>query len=123
MIEFKLLVAGGREFNDYSLLNQEIIKISKELNANRKVSLSIVSGMARGADALGVRFARQYDLTLYEFPADWDRHGRSAGYIRNVEMEKACDGALIFWDGSSRGTKHMINLMSKTNKPFKVIRY
>lgn len=51
------------------------------------------------------------------FPADWEKYGRKAGYLRNDQMARYTDVAIILWDGQSRGTKHMIDLMMKYDKP------
>lgn len=69
----------------------------------------IVSGTARGADRCGEELARQYNIPLKQFPADWDTHGKKAGYLRNTQMAQYADAALIVWDGVSRGTRHMVD--------------
>lgn len=121
MQEFKLIVAGGRDFTDYEKAKEEIIRLAEgELGP---FAVSIVSGMARGADALAVRFAREMNIRLHEFPADWSSHGKAAGFMRNKEMAEAADGLLAFWDGHSRGTQHMIQTMEQMGKPVRIIRY
>lgn len=92
-----------------------------EIIGNRKVT--IISGGARGADSLAVRYAKDYGHNLKVMPADWDKHGKSAGYIRNSEMLKLCDGLIAFWDGESTGTGHMIEIARKAGKEVHVIRY
>lgn len=121
MTEFKLIVAGGRDFADYEKLSRVLFAMAEVELADKAVS--IVSGMAKGADALGVRFAKENSVTLYEFPACWDKYGKSAGYRRNDEMGNFADGLLAFWDGESKGTKNMIEFMKKLGKPTTVIRY
>ena len=121
MKEFKLIVAGGRDYMDYEHLSRVLFAMADNEFADIKVS--IVSGMAKGADALGVRFAREYGIKLYEFPADWNTHGKSAGFRRNQEMARFADGLLAFWDEASRGTAHMIDCMRFTKKPVHVVRY
>lgn len=106
--EFKLIVAGGRTFNDYQRMETKLIELAE--NEYKNHAISIVSGMARGADALAVRFAHEYNVQLYSFPADWDGLGMSAGYERNKQMAQFADGLLAFWDKRSRGTRHMIRL-------------
>lgn len=120
-MELKVIVAGGREFNDYDLASKAIMELANETFPDREVS--IVSGMARGADALGVAFARNHSVQLYEFPAHWDKYGKRAGFMRNEEMGKFADVLLAFWDGKSPGSKHMIEYMKKLNKPVYVIPY
>jgi|ERR1039458_1423661 hypothetical protein len=68
----------------------------------------IISGAARGADALGERWACEHAIPLVRMPADWDAHGRRAGYLRNLEMAKQAQALIALWDGTSRGTAHMI---------------
>jgi hypothetical protein len=119
--EFKLIVAGGRDFNDYDLLSRVLIAIADVELADKAVS--IVSGVARGADQLGLEFARHHDVKLYAFLADWDKYGKRAGFLRNEEMGQFSDGLLAFWDGKSRGTKHMIDYMHSLNKPVIVHQY
>lgn len=99
---FKVIIAGSRDFNDYELLK----KLVSHTLVNQQ-DVEIVSGGARGADALGERYAKEHGLSLKRFPADWE-HGKSAGYIRNAEMAKYGDALIAFWDLKSKGTKHMI---------------
>jgi YspA, cpYpsA-related SLOG family len=117
----KVIVAGGREFNDYSLLEQKLIRF---LHPKYKPSdVEIVSGGARGADKLGERFAKEKGCHLKVMNAEWDKYGKSAGYRRNAEMAKYADACVIFWDGASLGTKHMIDLANREGIPLRIIRY
>ena len=118
MKELRIIIAGSRDFNDYELLKKSAIE-----NITKKTMLPdltrIVSGGARGADTLGERFANEMGLEISRFIPDWDGLGKRAGYVRNAEMAKFAveddnDGMLIaFWDGKSRGTKHMIDLAKR----------
>ena len=104
----RIIVAGGRDFGDYSLLATSLDKIF-ELYQN----IEIVSGHARGADQLGEQYAREHDLPCAVFPAEWKRFGKQAGFIRNAHMLenalKASPLVVAFWDGRSHGTEDMIN--------------
>lgn len=78
----------------------------------------IVSGGAQGVDAMACGIALTFGLRFTEMPADWERHGRRAGYLRNEDMalyakETPPGGLVAAWDGVSRGTKHMIDLAKK----------
>lgn len=122
--EFKLIVAGGRDFNNYDLLCNELMELADDPLKLGPYEVSIVSGMARGADALAVQFARTHGVKLYEMPADWNGpHGKGAGYARNVQMSRFADGLLAFWDGKSRGTRHMIDTMRNAGKFIHLITY
>ena len=117
---YKLVVAGCRDFHDYSVASSEIHKHLQELDAD--YSVIIVSGCAEGADKLGERYASEHNLTVDRFPAEWDKYGKYAGPRRNAQMAQVADAVLVFWDGKSKGTKNMIENAKKANKPCTVIR-
>jgi len=119
MDEYKLIVAGTRTFTNYQLLSDTINNIIKVINRDT----AIVSGMAPGADKLGYRYGLLNNIKVYEFPANWTGLGKKAGYIRNTEMGKFADALLVFWDGKSNGTKHMMDYMKQLNKPVYLIKY
>lgn len=127
----RVIIAGSRDFNDYDILKQETLKIitglkSRGYNTKRE-NVEIISGTARGADQLGERFAKEFNLGLARFPADWSI-GKRAGYLRNAEMSKYAKqdeeiGVLIaFWNGS-KGTKHMIDLATKDGLKVYVVKF
>lgn len=121
---FKLLIAGGREFNDYFKLKEEANKIIRNVDGK----IVIVAGGARGADNLAKLFAREKNYDYEEHPADWDTYGKSAGYRRNVEMAKSIlkskDGALLaFWDKQSKGTYNMIDIAKSNHIPTTIVNY
>lgn len=115
----KIIVAGGRDFSDWDLLEQELDYLYGLFNS----PLDVVCGEARGADSLGKKWALENSLTVHSFPADWDKHGKSAGYVRNAEMADFAGSLVAFWDGKSRGTKMMIDLALKKGLLVKVVRY
>lgn len=118
---FKVIVAGGRNFSDYSLLKEKLDSILSEKRKTHQIY--IVSGMARGADSLGERYANENGFNILGFPAEWDAYGKSAGIRRNVEMAKAGDALVAFWDGNSKGTKHMIETAREKKLLIRIIRY
>lgn len=115
----KLIIAGGRTFNDYELLEKEASAYVSELQ--KLDEIQIVSGGAKGVDTLGERFAQERILDLKIFEADWSKFGRSAGPKRNAEMADYATHLLSFWDGESKGTKSMINLAKKKGLEVKII--
>lgn len=118
----KLIIAGGRTFNDYDGLLEVINELIEEGSIPEE-GLEIVSGMAIGADSLGIQLAEDNDLVLHEFPANWDKHGNFAGYKRNMDMGRFADVLIAFWNGESKGTKHMIEYMKSLKKPVFVYMY
>ncbi|WIC41565.1 hypothetical protein [Salmonella phage SP154] len=118
----KLIVAGGRDFTNMSRMDAEIKTLV--LNGTLPDNAELVCGMARGADATARNLWKTYyGLPVHEFPADWDKHGKAAGFIRNTEMAEFADFLVAFWDGSSRGTAHMIATMQHLRKPYIIINY
>jgi hypothetical protein len=118
---FKVIIAGSRGFSNYKLLREQCNKFLRE---KRKTSnIIIVSGHARGADTLGEEYAQDEGLDLEIYLAQWDKFGKSAGYRRNEQMAEVADALIAFWDGSSRGTKHMIDIMNKKNLLVRVVEY
>ena len=81
----------------------------------------MVSGGARGPDTLGVLWARDNGIEIKEFLPDWDKYGKSAGFIRNTQIVEAADLVIAFWDGVSRGTKDSIDKAEKMGKRVAVI--
>lgn len=105
----KLIIAGSREFDNYQLM----IDTLKAEGFNSNTVTTVVSGGAHGADKLGERWAVSQCLPIARFPADWDAHGKRAGFIRNSEMAEYADACIVFWNGTSKGTKHMIDVAKR----------
>ena len=122
----KLIIAGGRDFEDKVLATMEFNKFCAELNADLSKAnpvTEIVSGGARGADRVGEYVALLHRIPVKKFIPDWDGLGKKAGHVRNAEMGEYADALLAFWDGKSRGTKHMINYARKKGLKVKVVYY
>lgn len=113
----KLIVAGGREFSDVSLVYK---KLDEHIAG---ADVLIISGGARGADTLALDYAADRGLPIKIMPAEWEARGKGAGYIRNSAMADEADELIAFWDGESRGTKHMIDTMLAKAKPVVVVPY
>lgn len=115
-----VIVAGGRDFSNYIMLvawlDYYLIHLNKE-------DLTIISGMARGADSLAVSYANERDIKVIRMPANWDLYGKRAGYIRNDEMANVADMLIAFWNGQSRGTLNMITTMKRMGKMCNVVKY
>ncbi len=111
----KVIIAGGRNFEDFDKLCQVCDEFLQDQN-----KVEIVSGAYKGADLLGERYAAERNHTIKQFPADWRRYGKSAGHKRNIEMAAYADALIAFWDGESKGTKHMIELATQAGLIVKV---
>lgn len=119
---FFLLVAGSRTFWDYKLLCDKL-----DFFLKNKKEVTIVSGHCpHGADALAEKYAYERGIPLKLFPANWNKYGKRAGFVRNEEMHKFISnqkdrGVVLFWDGKSLGTKHSFSLAQKYNNKLKVV--
>lgn len=121
MDNFKVIIAGSRGFSNYKLLREQCNKFLRE---KRKTSnIIIVSGHARGADTLGEKYAQDEGFALEIYTAQWKKLGKQAGYRRNEQMAEVADALIAFWDGSSKGTKHMIDIMNEKNLLVRVVEY
>lgn len=121
MDNFKVIIAGSRGFSNYKLLREQCNKFLRE---KRKTSnIIVVSGHARGADTLGEKYAQDEEFALEIYPAQWKKFGKRAGYRRNEQMAEVADALIAFWDGSSKGTKHMIDIMNEKNLLVRVVEY
>ena len=114
----KVIIAGGRDFNNKKLLFDTMDNFIK----NNEV-IEIVCGCARGADSIGEEWAKSRKISIKYFPANWNEFGKRAGFIRNHQMGNYADFLVAFWDGKSKGTKDMIDYMQKLGKHGTVIKY
>lgn len=117
---YKVIIAGGRDFNNYELLNEKVNEVLAVKKADFQIE--IVSGTAKGADSLGEHYARHNNYLIKRFFPDWSI-GKSAGYIRNKEMAQYAEACICFWDGSSKGTKQMIDLATAYQLALAVFKY
>jgi hypothetical protein len=129
----KVIIAGGRDFTNYNLLKSKCDKIL----SNQK-DIEIISGEASGADKLGEQYSEENNLKLKTFPANWNdfsepckikyrkngsKYNALAGHVRNQKMADYADALIAFWDGSSTGTKDMIDRAKKSNLIIRIINY
>ena len=99
----RLLVCGGRDFEDQARLN----RVLAELHLRHNITC-IIHGGARGADMLAGTWAICSHIQYEVYHADWKRYGRAAGHMRNTEMlvRGRPDAVLAFPGG--RGTANMV---------------
>jgi len=108
----KLIIAGSRN------IFPTTIQISEAFDHYSIPEPSeIVSGSAAGVDAFGEQWAMHYGIDLVMFPANWKRHGKAAGPIRNAKMADYADALLLIWNGHSPGSRNMKQQMIDRGKP------
>ena len=116
----KILVCGGRGFNDWLSVHKILhpyLNGSKVVNDGDHTSytLEIISGMAKGADQIAAKYAKQYGLKLHKYHADWGKYGKKAGPIRNQQMLDEGKPDLVIAFPGKAGTRDII-MRSKRNK-------
>ena len=100
----KVLVCGGRDFCDLSMLVLELDMI----NMSADPITMLIHGDAAGADRLSGDWAVARGVPVKAVPARWKEHGRAAGPIRNGEMLKLLPDLVVAFPGG-RGTENMIS--------------
>ena len=119
-------MAGTRTFADKDLLEKAL----DEWVNGKDVEFILLGGGRHkvgknhtGADYLAEKWAESRRFPRRIFHADWDRHGKAAGPLRNRGMLKEADALIVFWDGESPGTKDILQGAKKKGIPVKVVKF
>lgn len=121
----KVIIAGSRGVTDLAQIYDAVV-------ASKFDVTEVVSGTAKGVDKLGEVYASQTLIPVKRFPAQWKDlevpgavikqgqygpYNALAGFHRNQRMAEYADALIAVWNGTSNGTKHMIEYMYKCEKP------
>jgi hypothetical protein len=122
----KIIIAGSRSFRNYPLMKEQMYYFTRNLDhieifSGGQVSTDPATNEKYGADYLGELYAHAYGFTLWRFPADWEKYGRKAGYLRNLTMAEQATHLITFWDGKSPGTKMMIDIARRKKLKIEII--
>lgn len=123
----RIIVAGGRKFDDYETVVKELDEFLDGIDLS---NVEIVSGRAIGTDRLGERYAEEHGIPCAKFEAEWFKLGRRAGIVRNGQMADYAskdpynEGVLFaFWNGTSKGTKNMIDQANDIGLDVHIVKY
>lgn len=118
MNEFRVLVCGGRDYDNRERLFKVLDKALKAATLAER-SFTLVHGGARGADSLAGLWAsiRQEYVTVRVYEADWQTHGRAAGPIRNKKMFTSEQPDVIIAFKGGNGTAHMMKIGREAGVP------
>jgi hypothetical protein len=108
----RVLVCGGRDFDDSPLIFAELDR----LHALHRFA-TLIEGAARGVDTIAGEWARSRGVELVEYPAKWEAEGRHAALIRNERMLREGKPDLVVAFPGKRGTFHMCLLATKAGLP------
>lgn len=113
----RVLVCGSRHFDDEALMRAVMIDEGPRFPGD-----VLIHGDAKGADKLSEKFICSY-VKVERYPADWNKHGKAAGPIRNKQMleEGKPDLVIAFLAPNSKGTKNMIEQAEKTGIPVRIV--
>ena len=103
----RIIVAGSRGVQDEELI---FSFLDKSFGKSIDKIQYVINGMAKGPDTIGGKWGKARGINVKEMPADWDKYGKQAGYLRNVDMANDATHCIIFWDGISPGSKHMLDI-------------
>lgn len=110
----KILVTGSRDWTDFQKVQREIFRALYETKTPYTEAALIHGDCPTGADAIADRYGRETGMHVLPFPADWNRWGKSAGFVRNAEMVNLDpDICLAFIRNGSRGASMTANLAEK----------
>ncbi len=124
----KVLVCGGREFGrlpphgerqgpyweekerEYLFIQATLTSLFPADPETWLPDCTIIEGGATGVDSVAADWAAVNWTGLKEYKADWNKHGKAAGCIRNKQMlEEGIPDIVVAFPGGS-GTAHMIKL-------------
>jgi putative intracellular protease/amidase len=108
------------------ILDKEFVYKFLDQYAKLNTISEVVSGKAIGPDSLGENWALERGYKFTGFPPlkeDLEKYGKGAFFIRNCRMADYVDKAVIFWDGISNGTNHMIGELQKRDKEYSLCTY
>ena len=123
----KTIIAGSRDIlpprsgmsayewmRAYSKALYTVMNVVNSIIAKEGLKITeVVSGTAKGVDRLGEAWANKNKVKIKPFPANWNKYGKSAGFLRNSEMADYADVLIIIWDGKSKGSKMMKEIAEK----------
>jgi hypothetical protein len=128
-VRLVVLVTGCRDWTDYGSIRDALSETVEQI---RPTEVALIHGdCPTGADKIANDWAPSLGFSAHPMPADWAKHGKAAGPIRNREMVQATIAirnmnhgkavCLAFWDGESRGTLNCIQEAIRVGLPVRII--
>ncbi len=121
--EVVVAISGSRKFPNHGFIRL-LVKMLKETGVKRMlVGYNTVARTPGGVDRWAYEAAVEFGLDHQTYPAVWMVNGKknmNGGLIRNIEMLADANRVIACWDGTSRGTAHMIVAAHKHGKLFRI---
>jgi hypothetical protein len=108
----KVLVCGGRDFSDAALLDRVLCAFDNQFCIGE-----LIHGGAKGADSMAGAWAKKHDIPVTVYPADWNKHGKRAGPLRNEQMLSEGKPDYVLALPGGRGTSHMVRIAKEAGVP------
>ncbi len=128
----KVIISGSRTVTD------DVDYVDMSVAESGFDVTEVVSGCAKGADTLAIKWAEKYNIPIQPFEANWSdlsnpdalikvngwgqKYDAKAGLRRNELMAVYGEALIAIWDGKSKGTKHMIKMAKKRELPIFIYR-
>ena len=123
--EWRVLICGGREYGATFAQKKKAYDVMAHLVEAAKEAgrtLVIIHGAAKGADSLADESSNFFGIKAIAFPADWNKHGRGAGPIRNAQMLREGRPHLVVAFPGGSGTANMCKQADETGVPVRRIK-
>jgi hypothetical protein len=110
----RVLITGSRTWTDAAVIRTALAKVWQW----GPDTVLVTGACPRGADRLAEECWTHWGGTVERWPADWNRHGRAAGYRRNQDMvDASAVGCLAFIRAHSRGATHCATAAEQAGIP------
>jgi len=119
MTNLRIAVIGDKDFDNYAQMESVL---NTFIGIHKEKTISIVSGGNDGAHSSAKKYASEKGLKFDCYPADNDRYGKVAGFIRNKELVGASDRVIAFWDGRTSETKNAIEEAERVDIPNYIVK-
>jgi hypothetical protein len=109
----RLAIVGSRDFHNYTYLENLLEPIKESIEW-------IISGGAKGVDSLAEKYAARNFIPFLLFPANWEKYGKRAGFMRNQQIVDAADHMIALPTLESKGTRDSIRRAEVKGIPVQV---
>lgn len=108
----RVAIIGSRKYPD----PHQVCEFVQALATKYPHAVVVSGACPNSPDEWAVTEAKLCGLKVKEYPADWEKHGKKAGFLRNHDIVNDADYVVAFQLGRSRGTQHSIDIAQKLGK-------
>jgi len=113
-LALRLLVTGGRDYNDEEFVALVLKRYNRKAKSIGRV-LVVINGGARGLDTLAKNWCLKHGVPCITMDASWDYYRNSAGPIRNGWMLEFCAPTHCYVFPGGTGTNDMMKQAKADN--------